>query len=61
MTYGTPCYAIGHFAFYYHQVTYRTPCHASGHLVIFTASAKDLRERILLSGFFYPLLPASFY
>ena len=47
--------------FYYHHVTYRTPCYASGHLVIFTVSATDLRERILLSTVFYlTLLPASF-
>ena len=53
VTYGTPCHARGHFAFYYHHVTYRTPCHASGHLVIFTVSATDLRECFLLSDVFY--------
>ena len=54
MTYGTPCDAIGHFIFYYHNVTYRTPYHASDHLVIY-ASAMDLRERFLLSGIFFIL------
>ena len=59
MTYGTPCHAIGHFDFWYNHVTYRTLCHASGHLA--AATAKDLRERFLLSGAFnLTLLAADF-
>ena len=48
------------FGFLCHHVTYRTACHASSHLVI-TASATDLKERVLFSVVFYlTLLPAGF-
>ena len=51
VTYGTPCHAIGQYAFWCDHVTYKTPCYASGHLVIYCEGFRFERAFFTLRHF----------